>query len=169
VASSVGRQAAGTAYRFDSRRLTSADWIVGGASLVALISLFLPWFSVNLATLGVAGSASESGTDAHGWLWLVFVIVLLMLAYLIVSAGYETLPFHLPWPRDQLLLGATGINLALVLIALVFKPGNDGQPVQIGWSFGAILALIAAIAAVAPLVRAVRKQVLSSNWQGAGP
>jgi hypothetical protein len=151
------------AYRFDSRRWTPADWITGAASLVVLIALFLPWYSVNLATLGVAGSASESGTDAHGWLWLVFVVVLLMLAYLVVAAGYQELPFHLPWPHKRLLLGAAGLNLLLVVIAFVFKPGNDGEPVQIGWSFGAVLALIAAIAATLPLVLDARRPALSDG------
>src|SRR5947209_8733175 len=62
------------AFNFDARRWTRTDRLVGGASLVVLISLFLPWFSVNLSGPLGGGSASASGTTAHGWLWFVFVI-----------------------------------------------------------------------------------------------
>src|ERR1700677_3838202 len=67
------------AYSFDAARWTANDRIVGGATLVVLISLFLPWFSVNLGALaddlGVApGVVTASGTQAHGWLWFVFII-----------------------------------------------------------------------------------------------
>jgi hypothetical protein len=151
----------GTAYRFDSRRWAASDWIVGAGSLVTLIALFMPWYSVNLNTLGIAGTATESGTGGHGWLWLVFVIVLLILAYLIVTAGFQTLPFQLPWSHQRVLLGASGINFLLVFVAFVFKPGSDGTAAQIGWSYGAVLALIGAIAAVTPLLLAARKQPLS--------
>jgi len=133
------------------------------ASLVTLIALFMPWYSVNLNTLGIAETATESGTGAHGWLWVVFVIVLLLLAYLIATAGFQALPFQLPWSHQRVLLGASGINFLLVLIAFIFKPGSDGTSAQIGWSYGAVLALIAAIAAVAPLMLAARKQPLSGS------
>jgi zinc-ribbon domain len=146
AAATAGAHRAATlpAYNFDARRLTRSDRLVGGASLVVLISLFLPWFSVNL---GVLGSASASGTTAHGWLWFVFVIELAVLAYQVLTAGYEQLPFRLPWRHEQLLLAASGLNLLLVFLAFVLKPGGS----IVGWDFGAFIALLAAIAAVAPL------------------
>jgi len=51
-------------FRLDLRRLSRSDQAVGGASLVVLISLFLPWFG--FSTLGA--SISISGTTAHGYL-----------------------------------------------------------------------------------------------------
>ena len=145
-----------SAYRFDARRWTLTDRIAGGASLVVLISLFLPWFSVNLGALAselnvAPGVATESGTSAHGWLWFVFVIALATLSYLVVEAGYQALPVNLPLRHERLLLAATGFNLLLVLIGFALKPGGDG--VQVGWGFGAIVALIAAVVAVVPLAR----------------
>lgn len=154
-----GSAAGGVAYRFDANRWTLTDRIAGGATLVVLISLFLPWFTVNLAGLGdlgitSGGSASESGTDAHGWLWFVFVIGLLLLIYLVVAAGYQRLSEMLPLKHERLLLAATGINFLLVLIAFFLMPGNDGiAEVKIGWDFGAVIALIAAIAAFVSPVR----------------
>ena len=45
-------------FRLDLRRLSRADLTVGGASLVVLVSLFLPWFG--FGELGT--SVSVSGT-----------------------------------------------------------------------------------------------------------
>ncbi|HLK01506.1 MAG TPA: hypothetical protein VKU39_16595 [Streptosporangiaceae bacterium] len=147
----VGQASAAPAYRFDPNRWTRTDRISGVATLVVLISLFLPWFTVNLAGLG---SGSGSGTDAHGWLWFVFVIGLLLLLYLLVAAGYQRLPVALPLRHEHLLLAATAINFLLVLIGFFVMPSNDGiAGVTIGWDFGAFIALIAAIAAVAAPVR----------------
>lgn len=147
---SGGQAAAGT-FSFDAKRWTPADMIVGGASLIVLISLFLPWFTASITGLG---SGSESGTDGHGWLWIVFVIVLVILAFEVLKAGFATLPFTLPLQPELLLLIATGLNLLLVVIAFVAKP-SIGFGVQVGWGVGAFLALIAAIVAVAPLAVAL--------------
>lgn len=159
-AAPLGHPGAGatTAYRFDARRWSTIDRIAGAATLIVLISLFLPWYSVNtagLTSLGAGGGVvTESGTDAHGWLWFVFIIGLAVLLYLLVTVGYQALAAKLPLNHERLLLAATGLDLLLVLIAFLLKPGNDGfAEVKIGWSFGAVIALIAAIVAVVPLAR----------------
>jgi len=169
---SAGHAAASSGYNFDARRWTLSDKIAGVASLVVLISLFLPWFSGSISSdnsLGLtAQSGSESGTDAHGWLWLVFVIGLLILAYLIVVAGYQALPFKSPLRYDQLLLAAAGVNVLLVFIGFLLKPSTYGLAgVSIGWSIGAFLALIAAIVAVAALTPPGRQR-LDSGAPAAG-
>jgi len=133
-------------FSFDAKRLTRDDQIVGGASLLLLISLFLPWYTASLGSVSV----SESGTAGHGYLWIVFILALAVVIFMILKAGFETLPFHLPVSPVQLLLGLTGINLVLVLIAFLLKPGTgDGfLTVSVGWGFGAFVGLICAIAAV---------------------
>src|SRR5579872_3541194 len=115
----------GQAFRFDAKRWTRNDQIVGVASLVLMISLFLPWFSASVSA-GSFGSASDSasGTSVHGWLWLVFVIGLLILAYLVAFAGFAMERISLPLRHELLLLVATGLNLLLVLIAFFDKPGG---------------------------------------------
>lgn len=141
------------AYRFDAGRLSQADKIAGGAPVLLLISLFLPWFSVNVSVLGVNGSASGSGFDAHGFLWLVFILCLAIIAFLLLQAGFATMPFALPFQREMLLLAVTGLNLLLVLIAFFVKPGTGaliGHGISVNWSFGAFIGLLAAIAACAP-------------------
>jgi hypothetical protein len=139
----------GQSYRFDVARWSQADKIAGGASLLLLISLFLPWFSVSVSFLGKSVSGSGSGLDAHGYLWLVFVVCLAVIAFLGLEAGFDSLPFSLPVGREMLLLAATGLNLLLVLIAFFVMPANPLGSVS--WSFGAFIALVAAIAACAPL------------------
>jgi hypothetical protein len=159
-------------FNFDAARWTRSDKIAGVASLVVLIALFLPWFSGSISsnnTLGLeASSGSESGTAAHGWLWLVFVIVLLIVAYLVCAAGFQVLPVKLPLRHDQLLLAATGVNLLLVFVGFLFKPSTYGiAGLSIGWSIGAFLALIAAIVAVAALTPPGRER-LDSGVSAAG-
>ena len=75
------------AFQLDLRRLTQLDRIVAGASLIAMISIWLPWYSVTWGSSAFEsqGSASFSGTCLHGWLWLEFVVALLLIGY-VVSA-----------------------------------------------------------------------------------
>ena len=132
--------AAAPAFKFDLKRLTRNDQIVGGATLVLLIALFLPWFVASDAFITV----SVNGLW-HGWEYITFLIALVLLAYLVMRAGFAKLPFNLPLPHEQLLLAGTGINLLLVVIGFLIRPGAG-----IGWGFGAFLGLIAAAVAAAP-------------------
>jgi len=138
--------AVGSAFNLDIKRLTRNDQIVGGASLVLFISLFLPWFT---ASAGTFGSGSVNGLW-HGYMYIDLILALAILAYLVVRAGFEVQPFRLPVSSDQALLMATGLNLVLALISFVFKPAGDGI-VTVSWGIGAFIGLIAAIVAVAPL------------------
>jgi hypothetical protein len=98
----------------------------------------------------------------------VFVVVLAVLAYLILAAGFQVLPFKSPLRHDLLLLVATGINLVLVFIGFLLKPSTYGlEGLSISWSFGAFLALIAAIVAVGALTPPGRQR-LDSNSPAAG-
>ena len=133
-------------YNFEVARLSQADRIAGAATVVLLISLFLPWFSVNL---GFGASFTWSGMSAHGYLWVVFLLCLAIVAFLVFDAGYDELPMRLPVARETVLLAATGLNLLLVLLAFFINPGYVSNGV--GWSFGAFVGLIAAIAACVPL------------------
>ena len=148
---------AGQVFNFDAKRWTRDDQIVGGASLLLLISLFLPWYTVSVPPVTIlgkqvaGGSASASGTTGHGYLWIVFILALAIVAFMVIKAGFEKLPFDLPVSPAQLLLAVTGLNLLLVLIAFLLKPSTGIAELSVGWGFGAFVGLICAIAAVAPL------------------
>jgi len=130
------------AYKFDAARWSLADRIAGVASIVLFISLFLSWFGVSV--IGITVTAS--GVSAHGFLYIVMIICILEVAYLVLRAGWDELPISANIPHLTVMMVATIVNLVLVFIAFIDKPGGSG----VGWEFGAFLALIAAIVAAAP-------------------
>jgi hypothetical protein len=130
------------AYKFDAARWSLADRIAGIASIVLFISLFLSWFGITV--IGITVTAS--GLSAHGYLYIVMILCILIVAYLVLRAGWDELPMAANVPHLTVMLVATIVNLVLVFIGFIFKPGGSG----VGWEFGAFIALIAAIAAAAP-------------------
>jgi hypothetical protein len=124
--------------------LSKNDQIVGGATLVLFIALFLPWFSVSFGL----GTATASGLTAHGYLYITLIVAIAMGVLLVAQAlGVWKLPATSPVSRDQVLLIGTVVNFILVLLGFVLKPGGSG----VGWSFGAFVGLIAAVGALFPL------------------
>jgi len=124
-------------------RWSTADRITGIASLVLFISLFLPWFSVNFGF----GIVTASGLDSHGYLYLVLFVSIAILVYLFARAGWDKLPISASVAHAPVMLVATLLNLVIVALAFLLKPGGSG----VGWSIGAFVALAAAIVAVAPI------------------
>ena len=143
-AAGPGPAAEGPRFRFDHSRWSQPDRITGIATLVLVISLFMPWFA---ASTGF-GSYSADAFMAHGFLFLVLLVALAIIAYLVMEAGFAEMPFRLPFGRATMLLLATGFNLLLVLIGFVLVPG--GYTSGDGWDFGAFVGLIAAIVAFVP-------------------
>jgi len=154
----------------DLKRLSTVDKVVAGATLVTMISIWLPWFTGSVSLLGVTDTASVSGTGYHGWLWLEFFVALALLAYLAARALWETLPVSLPVSHDRLLIAATSLQFLLILIAFFTSPSNtvvDGIVVTFSLSVGAFLGLIFAIVAAAPvIVPAVRGYLESRKAAG---
>lgn len=140
---SPARPSAG-AFKFEMNRWSQAERITAIASLVLLISLFLPWFTYRFSL----GSVSVDGLW-HGWMYLVLLLCLVIVVDLVAKASFSTMPFKLPLPEEQLLLIATGINAVLTVIAFLLKPGGYGFS-GIGWGFGSFVGLVAAIVAAFP-------------------
>jgi hypothetical protein len=130
------------AYKFDAARWSLADRIAGVATVVLFISLFLAWFGISV--IGVTVTAS--GVSAHGYLYIVMILSILIVAYLVLRAGWDELPGGINLPHLTTMMAATLVNLVIVFLAFIFKPGGSG----VGWQFGAFLALIAAVVAAAP-------------------
>ncbi len=130
-------------FHLDLHRLSRVDQTVGGATLVVLISLFLPWFGFS----ALGSSFSASGTTSHGYLVLVVILAVLMIAYLILRSGWDEFPLSLPIAHAPLLLIGTGLQFLLVLIGFFDVPVTG-----LSWEIGAYLALIASVTAAAPLV-----------------
>jgi hypothetical protein len=130
-------------FRLDLRRLSRSDQAVGGASLVVLISLFLPWFGFS----ALGASLSISGTTAHGYLVLAVITALLIAGYLLLRSGWGEFPFPLPVAHESLVLAGTGVQFLLVLAGFL-----DVPLAGLGWEIGAYLALAAAALAMLPAV-----------------
>lgn len=134
------------AFKLESRRWTQTDRIVGIATFVLLVSLFLSWYSVNV--LGIRVGAANG--LYHGYMYLTLLICLALLAYYVAKAGLDRLPVKLPAPESQLVTVATAVNAVLTVIAFLTKPSVTS------WDFGAYIGLIAALVALAPAVLARR-------------
>jgi hypothetical protein len=132
----------GPPFAFDIKRLSRVDQVIGGASLILIITLFLPWFGVSFGGY----SASESGFSAHGYLFIPLLTAIILIGYLVIRAGWDDPPMKLPVAHAPLLLVGTGLQFLIVLLAFLFKPGGTS------WQFGAFLALIAALVAFAAIV-----------------
>jgi hypothetical protein len=139
-------QAAGRG--FDLRRLSPAEQVVVAASLLIVLALFLPWFSVP----AVGTSLSWSGITAHGYLALTMLTGLGLPGYLLLRAGWDWPPVRLPVRHAQLMLAGTGVQLILIVGGFIARPAASS------WAAGAVLALAAALTAcavmIAPLLRA---------------
>jgi hypothetical protein len=115
------------------------EQMTGGATLIVLISLFLPWFGFD----EIGTSISISGTTAHGYLAIAVLVEVLLAGYLLWRSGWEEFPVSLPITHEVLLLIATGLQFVLVAVAFL-----DVPVAGLSRKFGAYLALIASVAAV---------------------
>ena len=134
-----------TAFAFDARRWTLADRVTGGATLALLVSLFLPWFGTD----GGFFSVSVDGMW-HAYMVIDLILAVAILGYLVLRAGFSSLPFGLSaTAAGHLLAGAAGLNLLLAVASFATKPAGTN------WQYGAYVGLAAAIVAVTPPVRSV--------------
>jgi hypothetical protein len=134
-----------TAFAFDARRWTFADRVTGGATLALLVSLFLPWFGTD----GGFFSVSVDGMW-HGYMVIDLILALAILGYMVLRAGFGSLPFG---PSDtaagHLLAGAASVNLLLAVVSFATKPTGTT------WQYGAYAGLAAAIVAMTAPIRSV--------------
>jgi hypothetical protein len=123
----------------DDAVLTPAVIVTSAATLVLFISLFFDWFSIDGVSYGNAFSWD-------GYLIVVAIVSVVLLADLArrVVRGRSFLPLA----QEQLMIGGTAVNLVLVLIAFLDRPSAASY--QVGWSAGAIIALVFAVIALAP-------------------
>jgi hypothetical protein len=137
-------------FHLDLRRLSRVEQTVGGASLIVLISMFLPWYGISI----LGQSFTVGGTSAHGYLVIPVIVAVLLIGYLVLRSGWDELPANLPIAHAPILLIGTGLQFLLVIIGFFDKPGS------VDWEIGAYLALLASVAAAGPvIIPAVR------SWQ----
>ena len=85
--------------KFDITLLSHTDRIVGIASLVLFIDLFLNWYS---ASVGAFGGGSANALTAHGYLYITLILTLVIVALLSAEAlSLLKVPATSPVSRDQ--------------------------------------------------------------------
>ena len=126
----------------DVRRWSRTERIAGGATLILLISLFLPLFEY--------GGQTADGLW-HGFEYITLFVSLVLLAYLLLRACVPALALSSAVPHHVVLPAATGINFGLVLVGFLARPSAFSLVITIvaNWDFGAFLGLIAASVAAA--------------------
>ncbi len=129
--------------------LNAKDRVAGAATLVLLVSLWLPWYTI--------GPISADGLSVHGWLFIVVLNSIVLVLYVLITAfGVGDLAEQGRLSKDQLLALLTGVNAALVVLGFLLKPTGSS------WSWGALLALVAAIVSFLPfgipLIEAQRRR-----------
>ena len=130
---------------FDLRRLQRGDIISGIGGLVLLISLFLPWFSVDLSeNQQVCGVAKDSCT---AWETFNFLDILLVLGAFapfilvwIIARGHQ-----LSWPPGEV-TAIVGITASALILynGMIDRVGEERSAVSldIGWYLGLAGALV---------------------------
>jgi len=135
----------------DLSKLKPSDWLIGGGTLLFLISLFLPWYGIEEGPF----EFNNSGADylLTGWIPLLLLIAAFVLAVLPKLADGITIPDPLgPVPRLQAALIAAGAAAVLVVLRLIIASDDIGgfdADVNLDRKYGLFLALIAAVAAAA--------------------
>jgi hypothetical protein len=132
--------------------LDRKELIFGPATVVLLVSFWLPWYHASVGPFSI----SVSGLSAHGWLFIAVLDAIVLVLYVLITAfGAGDLADQGRLSKEQLLTIMTAVNLVLVVLAFLLKPSG------FGWTYGAFLALAAAIVAFLPfgipLVQAQRR------------
>ena len=135
----------------DLSKLKPSDWLIGGGTIVFLISLFLPWYGIEEGPFEFNNAGSNYFLT--GWLPLLLLIVAFVLLVLPKLADGVNLPNEIgPLPRVQAGLAAAGAAAVLVILRLIIASDNVGDidtDFKLDRKYGLFLALLAALAAAA--------------------
>lgn len=126
---------------FDLTKLSTADKILLGGSLLMFIDTFLPWQRVCIKFLGVGGCASANawgGSGSFAGVLLGLFTIALLIGEIMIVAGVAMPPNI---PVSTLMAGLTAGTVLFALIKFLLVIGNQGS---YGAWIGLILALVIA-------------------------
>jgi len=156
----------------EPRRLGRGDLVALAGTVVVFVSLYLPWYSISLSGFdslygggGAVGWISALGDGAGGWRFLILVVCLVIAGYLFLRMMISR-DVRMPLPHWQLLTALTALNLVLVLIAFLVKPGGGTtvSGLSIGWDYGAYLGLGGgALAVIGGVIRRTDPELLGPS------
>jgi len=148
--------------KFDIKRLSTVDKVLVGAAIVALISLFLPWWGVSAGGF----SASVSGfSTSYGWLGALLIVAAGV--YLVLQRSEVDLG-KMPVTPAVVVLGAAALGTLIIILRwLTIPSGHFGfgkDTYSYGPSAGLYIALIAGVAAVVCAVMTFRSSGEKMPW-----
>lgn len=128
----------------DLNKLSNGEKVIAGAGLLFLLSMFFPWWGLDL---GEFGSGSNNGFDYFLTGWLPLLIVIAMVAQIAVARFTTTqLPrIPIPWNQAHLIAGAVVAVLLVLRVIIGADEGAGGFEVDLDREWGLFVALIAAI------------------------
>ncbi len=157
--------------RFDATKVTTLDWVLIGAGLLAYISSFFPWYRYQ-ASISVFGFERSASVDENAWnagfgAW--FSVLLLVMAGGVMLASTMVERLRRPALRSLITLGLSALAVVTILLRWVTFPDASDESSDLGnvdvdnlftassgAGFGLYLGLIAAAAAVVASLLALR-------------
>lgn len=120
---------------FDLKKLTLADYVVGGSVVLYLLFMVFPWFSEDF---GFGASFSVNGFDS-GLLTFAFILLLVAAVWSLLPAFVD---LRTPFPRGFVTVGLTGLVFLMTLIEWI-------STFDAGFSIFALLTFLVSAAALA--------------------
>ncbi len=156
--------------KFDAKQLSRLDWIVLGASALAFIALFLPWYGVS--TLDFSASVSGWSTS-YGWLGGLLIVA--SGGYLFLQRSQADLS-RIKLGPATVVLGTAAVGTIIVILRWITLPsghgGVDGITIySYGPQVGIFLTLIVGVVQVICALRLFRSSGEKLPWaaDGSGP
>ena len=142
-----GHHAAGAGSSMDLKKLTMADYVIAGGTVLFLILALFPWWEFGSDFFGI--SYSLSGFSS-GMVSSAFVLFLLAAVWAALPAFYD---LSLGFPRAWVTVGLAGLGFLLTLFAWI-DTFNAGFSI---WALlGTVVALAIALFAVLTLLPELR-------------
>jgi hypothetical protein len=147
---------------FDWKKLSTGDRVISITALVALIALFLPWYSWS-----GGGYSFSVGAFSTGYGWLGALLVVLAGVYVVMLRSGSNMPKTNVGPA-VIVLGASLIGTLIVILRWITLPrgsyGVAGSGFSYGPGFGLILALIACVVQAVFAIRMFRSSGEALPW-----
>jgi hypothetical protein len=148
------------------KQLNPLDRVIVGASVVAFMTLFLPWYDVTVGPLSVTGSGGFVGSAGASCLTAAGAVLLYRRAGGSLLSGANAGP-------SAPVAGLAAVGLVVVIVRWATLPRyNTGGPnlgYSVGPSYGLYLALVAGIVETAAGLLALRTAGQQRPWDEPAP